>query len=547
MKLALAQINTVVGDFEHNAGAILAAATQARAAGAELVLFPELSLTGYPPLDLLERPRFWAEAQEAEHRCMTDLPPGLVAVFGNIGPRDPRAHGRRLFNQAVVARRGEILGRVSKHLIPTYDVFDEDRHFEIGPSPSAIFEIGGRRIGITICEDMWAEVEGAKRTYPVDPVQALVEAHRPELILNLSASPFSRRKLGLRRRILEGVSKKYEVFVAYGNLVGANDGLIFDGRSMVYGPGGQHLHTSPPWVSDVSVIDLERVSPSDPPLEDAIADLADALSLGIRDYVDKAGVERAVVGLSGGIDSAVTAALAVRALGPGRVRGLAMPSAYSSEGSLTDARGLAENLGIRLDEISIRPMVEAHEAALGPIFEGREPDMTEENLQSRIRCALLMAVSNKFGGVVLNTGNKSEAAVGYATIYGDAIGALSVLGDCYKHQVYGLAEWINLADEIIPFSTIEKPPSAELRPNQTDQDTLPPYERLDAILERAIEAREDPETIADVLGVELQEVRRIFHLLYAAEFKRRQFPPTLKVSGKAWTGRVYPIVQRFRD
>lgn len=547
MKLALAQINAVVGDFAHNTDAVIQAATRAHREGAELVLFPELSLTGYPPLDLLERPRFWREAENAEARCVAELPPDLVAVLGNIGVRDPRAHGRRLFNQAVVARRGEVLGRISKHLIPTYDVFDEDRHFEVGPSPSRIFEIGGRRIGITICEDVWAEVEGAKRTYPVDPVQALVEAHRPDIILNLSASPFSRRKLELRRRILESLARTHGVFVAYGNLVGANDGLIFDGRSMVYGPDGQHLHTSPSWVEDVSVVDLDQAEPSDPPPEDPVADLADALSLGIHDYVEKTGVGRAVIGLSGGIDSAVTAALAVRALGPKGVRGVAMPSAYSSEGSLRDARALATNLGIHLDEIPIRPLVEAYESSLAPLFSGLEPDLTEENLQSRIRGALLMAVTNKFGGVVLNTGNKSEAAVGYATIYGDAIGALSVLGDCYKHQVYALAEWINRGEEIIPFSTIEKPPSAELRPDQTDQDSLPPYDRLDAILERAIEAREDPETIADVLGVELEEVRRVFGLLYGAEFKRKQFPPTLKVSGKAWTGRLYPIVQRFRD
>jgi len=547
VKLALAQIDTVVGDFGHNLQAVLRSTETARSEGADLVLFPELTLTGYPPLDLLERPRFWAEAQAAEARCVERLPEGLVAVFGNLGVRDPRAHGRRLFNQAVVARRGEVLGRVSKHLIPTYDVFDEDRHFEVGPSPSQVFEIAGRRIGVTICEDVWADVEGAKRSYPVDPVLALVEAHRPDVVLNLSASPYTQRKLGLRHRILENLARTHRVFVAYGNLVGANDGLLFDGRSMIYGPDGGHLFTGPAWTEAVSVVDLETTSPTEPAAVDPVADVGEGLTVGIRDYVEKTGVERAVVGLSGGIDSAVTAALAVRALGPDRVRGVAMPSAYSSEGSRVDARALAEALGVDLEEISIRPMVEAYEGALAELFAGRPPDVAEENLQSRIRGALLMAVTNKFGGVVLNTGNKSEAAVGYATIYGDAIGALSVLGDCYKHQVYALAEWLNREGEIIPRSTIDKLPSAELRPDQTDQDSLPPYELLDRILERAIERREDPDTIAEALGVERDEVRRVFRLLYDAEFKRKQFPPTLKISGKAWTGRLYPIVQRFRD
>ncbi len=547
MKLALAQVNTIVGDFAHNQQAILQAASAAQAGGAELALFPELTLTGYPPLDLLERPRFWREAAAAEDRCIDALPEGLVVVFGNIGVRDPRSHGRRLFNQAVVARRGDVLGRVSKHLIPTYDVFDEDRFFEVGPSPSPVFEVGGCRVGITICEDVWAEVEGAKRTYPVDPVRALVESHRPDLILNISASPYTGLKLELRRRILQNLARTHRVHVAYGNLVGANDGLLFDGRSMVYGPDGRHLFTGPAWAEDVSVVDLASATPTEPPPVDATADFGEGLSVGIRDYIQKTGVGRVVVGLSGGIDSAVTAALAVRALGSDRVRGVAMPSAYSSEGSVVDAKALAENLGIVLEEISIRPMVDAYDSALAELFPGRPPDVAEENLQSRIRGALLMAVTNKSGGVVLNTGNKSEAAVGYATIYGDAIGALSVLGDCYKRQVYALAEWINRDRTIIPRSTIDKAPSAELRPGQTDQDSLPPYALLDPILERAIEAREDPETIAAALGVELGEVQRIFRLLYAAEFKRKQFPPTLKISGKAWTGRLYPIVQRFRD
>mgnify|MGYP001106402835 CR=1 FL=1 len=560
MKIALCQINTTVGDFPGNVARLLAQAEEAVSRGARIAVYPELTLPGYPPLDLLERPAFLEAAAAAESEVIARLPAGLTAVFGNVRRRPiPPVVGRALQNTAVVARRGELVARGCKALLPTYDVFDEARYFE--PGDPVCFEEAGRTVAVTICEDIWNDddlwsshdlwrdkVVGNHRLYGRDPVTEVVSAHRPSLMLNLSASPWSMGKLPVRRQVLRHLSRKHGVWFAYANLVGANDGLVFDGHSMVYGPDGAHHATAPGWGEGVTVVDTEAGHEVEPPVVPGEPhEIREALTIGIRDYLEKTGIPRVIIGLSGGIDSAVTAALAGRALGPERVIGASMPSAHSSQGSVTDAVALADNLGIECHALPIAGVFDAYARVLEGPFAGREEDVTEENLQSRIRGGLLMALANKLGGVVLNTGNKSEAAVGYATIYGDAIGALSVLGDLYKHQVYAQAELANEDGEVIPRASITKPPSAELRPGQKDADSLPDYDALDEALRLFLEARLPAEDIAARVGLPVVEVERVIRMVYAAEFKRKQFPPTIRVSRKAWVGRIYPIVQRFRE
>jgi NAD+ synthase (glutamine-hydrolysing) len=562
MKIALAQINTTVGDFDGNVAKIRSACERAAQAGAHLVVLPELAVTGYPPLDLLERTRFVERARSAEARLVDDLPEGIVAVFGNVRRRPtPPLKGRALENVAVAARRGEVLQRVVKSLIPTYDVFDEARYFEPRRIDGSVcFDLCGRKVAITICEDIWNDEDlwqnhdlwrdkapGSYRLYARDPVQELVDREQPDVVVNLSASPWALGKEEVRRRILAHLSRKHRIWLAYTNLVGGNDGLLFDGHSTVYSPRGEHVATAAAWSEDVHVVDTEAApSAPVPALRPEVA-IRDALALGVRDYLDKTGIRLALVGLSGGIDSAVTAYLAVRAVGPERVKALGMPSRYSSSGSVTDAEALAENLGIEFWRVPIEPPFAAFLDSLAPVFAGRAVDVTEENIQSRIRGVMLMAAANKLGGVVLNTGNKSEAAMGYATLYGDAIGALSVLGDLYKHQVYALAELANEDGEVIPRASITKPPSAELRPDQRDEDSLPPYDQLDEMLRLFIEHRATIEEVVEAVGVEPDVARRVNRAIYRSEFKRKQLPPTLRVSRKAWVGRVFPIVQRFEE
>lgn len=560
MKVALAQINTTPGDLEGNTRRMLERAARVAAAGADVVLFPELALPGYPPQDLLERASFVDACLAAEARLVEALPDGVVAIFGNVRPRPiPPTHGRALQNVAVVARRGEVLGHVVKSLLPTYDVFDEARYFEPAPRDQrAVFEIGGRRVGVTVCEDLWNDdalwehedlwrdkSPGHHRLYDRDPALELAEAG-VDVLVNISASPWARGKLPVRRKVLAHAAKRHGVWLAYVNLVGADDGLIFDGQSMLYRPDGELAGELSPWIEDDAVFDLSN-APAVPvaPMPRDIVKIRSALVLGVRDYFVKSGLRRAVVGLSGGIDSAVTAYVAVEALGPENVIGVGMPSQYSSDHSIADARALAENLGIRFDLMPIADIYGSMMSVLEAGFDGKAPDITEENLQSRIRGVILMAMANKHGAVVLSTGNKSEAAMGYATLYGDTIGALCVLADLYKHQVYALARLANEDRLRIPVSSIDKPPSAELRPDQVDTDSLPPYEQLDAMLEQFLEHRATAAQMAERVGVPVELAERIIRTVYRNEFKRRQLPPTLRVSRKSWVGRVYPIVQRY--
>ncbi|MCW5559388.1 MAG: NAD+ synthase [Verrucomicrobiae bacterium] len=550
MRLALAQINTTVGDLAGNEARILDAYRRAATAGVELVVMPELALTGYPPRDLLLRPSFVDAQREILQRLAAATGPvGLLVGF--VG-RNPRRPGRELTNSAALLADGGIVAVQEKTLLPTYDVFDEDRYFEPAIANEPV-SFRGRRLGITICEDLWNDEDfWPERRYRPNPAAALAEAGA-EVILNLSASPWHLRKEQTRHAMLSSLAAKTGRPVVYCNLVGGNDELVFDGQSVVYRGGGALIAQGAAFAEDLLVVDTEAGAGT--PLRERAdeAQLHDALVLGTRDYLQKCGFRSAVLGLSGGIDSAVVAALAVAALGPEQVRGLALPSEFSSSGSLSDARALAENLGIAFDIVPIQPTFAAIQSQLQPLFAGRPRDTTEENLQARLRGVTLMAMSNKFGSLLLTTGNKSELAVGYCTLYGDMCGGLAVISDVPKTWVYRLARWMN-ADALargarppIPEGSLTKPPSAELRPNQTDQDSLPPYDVLDAILDGyVVRAQSVAELVAE--GWPEAEVRRVIRLIEGSEYKRRQAAPGLKVTTKAFgVGRRVPIAQRWRE
>ncbi|MEM0962014.1 MAG: NAD+ synthase [Bacteroidota bacterium] len=566
MRIALCQINPTVGDLAGNVALVLRDARRAASAGADLAVFPELCVTGYPPQDLLDRPAFLDDVDDAVAQIARALPDGLTAIIG-APVRNETSVGKRLVNAVLLVERGEVRALVAKSLLPTYDVFDEYRYFEpaseravVEWTPAARAASGGPalRLGLHVCEDMWNNEEQAPyHLYAANPIDELA-AQGIDLFVNISASPYAVRKPDERREIIRESAREHGVAFVYVNQVGANTELIFDGGSQVQNAAGEVLWEAAPFQEDFWIWDTEADNaPIETPGADApaavTAEIHDALVLGIRDYVRKTGegvFEKALVGLSGGIDSAVTCALAVEALGADRVVGITMPSAYSSSGSVGDSRQLAEALGIEFHEVSIRPSVDAFADMLAPLFEGTDEDVAEENIQSRSRGLTLMAVSNKFGHLLLTTGNKSEMAVGYATLYGDMSGGLAVLSDVFKLEVYRLARHINAraGREVIPESTITKPPSAELKPGQVDSDSLPPYDVLDAILERYVEAQESPAVIAAETGVDRALVDRIARMVDRNEYKRRQAAPGLRISTKAFgVGRRLPIVmQRTR-
>ena len=545
MKIALLQLNSTIGDFAANRQKLVSGYHAACAQGAEFVLAPELFLCGYPPRDLLQREDF-IEANLAALAGTAQEVGAVPLCVGYVARNDDRP-GRSLRNSAAVLQNGAAIWHTHKSLLPTYDVFDEDRYFE--PAQSiAPFAFHGHRLGITICEDIWNDEDfWPERLYRRDPVKELI-AQGADLLLNLSASPWSEGKEQTRLAMLQRIARDERVPLVQVNLVGANDELIFDGHSVALNAQGEVLARGPGFAEEIRVVDLALPAPKPAVGFPAREELMyGALTLGIRDYVHKCGFQKVLIGLSGGIDSALVAALAAAALGPDKVWGVAMPSRYSSAGSLSDAADLARSLGIRYEVLPIEPVFEAAEQQLAGVFAGTKPNEAEENIQSRLRGLALMALSNKFGALVLTTGNKSEMAVGYCTLYGDMCGALAVIADVFKTDVYRLAQWINREGTVIPAASIEKPPSAELRHNQKDQDSLPPYEILDAILAAYVLQNLGPAEIVK-RGFAPATVQEVINKVTFSEYKRRQAAPGLKISPRAFgMGRRVPIAQRFRS
>src|SRR5438270_8507341 len=543
MKIALAQFNPTVGDFAGNTTRILALADRAKERGADLAVFSELCVCGYLPQDLLERPAFIERNQKELKHLASKIP--LPAIVGFVG-KNKKGTGNGISNKAALICSGKIVFEQSKMLLPTYDVFDESRYFQPA-TEQKVFGFGGEMLGITICEDVWNDKNfWAVRRYDRDPVTELA-AQGTSVIINISASPYTIDKRALRVDMLRSIALSHQLPIVYVNQVGGNDSLIFDGASVALTPDGKVAAQAAAFEEDLVLFDTATGQGEihEPPQEE-IAYAFQALVLGTRDYVQKCRFEKTLVGLSGGIDSAVVAAIAVEALGAENVLGVSMPGPYSSEGSKDDAEAVAKNLGIEVKTISISDVFDAYRAALKPVFGSRKPDVTEENVQARIRGNYLMALSNKFGSMVLSTGNKSEIAVGYCTLYGDMAGGLAVISDVPKLMVYELAKWINREREVIPTSTIEKPPSAELRPNQKDEDSLPPYEVLDRILKAYIEDLRSPHEIADHYGIDLKLVQDIALRVDRNEYKRKQAAPGLKITSRAFGfGRPFPIAQKF--
>jgi NAD+ synthetase len=541
MKIGFAQINTTIGDLAGNHHKILEAYRGLASRGADLVLAPELAITGYPPQDLVFKSRFVPlnlATLEALHSEIGRVPLLVGFVDVNAGPGQP------FHNAAALLQKGEPRRVFHKSLLPTYDVFDEDRYFEPASSVAPV-EIAGIKIGVTICEDIWTEKYLPRRLYGSAPVESLI-AQGAQTLVNLSASPFTIGKPARRVEMLGQLASQHHIPIAYCNAVGGNDQLVFDGNSLVIGADGSLRARLEPFAEDLAVIDTAHdFAPIAYRFQDEPEELHDALCLGLRDYVRKCGFKSVVLGLSGGIDSAVTAALAVRGLGPENVLGVTMPTQYSSSGSVEDSRALARNLGIRCLTISIKESFEVFREQFREIFAGLPEDTTEENMQPRLRAMTLMALSNKFGSLLLTTGNKSELAVGYCTLYGDMAGGLAVISDVPKTMVYRLAEWINRDREIIPGASIEKPPSAELKPDQRDADTLPPYEILDPILELYVEQQLSVSEIV-ARGWDEKTVRWVQRRVDLNEYKRAQSVPGLKVTSRAFgLGRKMPVAQRF--
>ena len=543
MKIALGQINPTIGDFTGNSKKIIESSRQALAQGAEMVLFPELAVCGYPPRDLLEKPAFVERNTQVVNEIAQAVPQ-ITIVCGFVSPAKVET-GKSVMNSAAVLRQGAVQFVQSKMLLPTYDVFDEMRYFDPAESQK-LLPLGGKEFALTICEDAWNDKHfWHRRLYRVDPVDELLHAGG-NMVLNISASPFHLGKRELRRQMLATIARDNKVPVLFVNQVGGNDSLIFDGSSMVIAPDGRIVAQAKSFEEDLVIFDSETMQGA---MHDQVAvgmpSAYAALALGTRDYVRKCGFSKVVIGLSGGIDSALTAAIAVDALGKENVTGIAMPSQYSSEHSIKDARELACKLGIRFEVIAIGNVFDGYRKALAPLFAGMTEDVAEENLQSRIRGNILMAFSNKFGALVLTTGNKSEVGVGYCTLYGDMVGGLGVISDVPKTMVYELSRYVNSLKPVIPQSTIDKPPSAELRPGQKDSDTLPPYEVLDNILEDYVEDYHTAEQIAADRGYDVKLVRDVIRMIERSEYKRQQAAPGLKITPKAFgLGRRFPIAQK---
>lgn len=551
MKIALAQINPIVGDVTGNARKIVDFAVRAVGDEADLVVFPEMCVTGYPPLDLLDNPVF-IDASIAAVAWIAEHVPADLGVLIGAPVWNPESSGKKLLNAAILLENGQEAGRAYKMLLPTYDVFDEYRYFEPA-SEMRVLSFRGVRLGVSVCEDMWNFDDYAEyHTYAADPLEELARAGI-DLFVNISASPFSEGKHAVRNDLLNRICDRFKLPFVLVNQVGANTEVLFDGDSRVHGADGTLLLCAPSFEESLLVwdseIDSKVDSELDASLHERVHDLHNALVMGIRDYAEKTDIfKKTLIGLSGGIDSAVTCALAVEALGADRVVGITLPSEISSPGSVEDSHLLARNLGIEFHDISIRPAVNAFTVMLERLFSRSIRGITEENIQARTRGLTLMAVSNKFDYLLLTTGNKSELSMGYATLYGDMSGGLAVLSDVFKTQVYELAEYINsrAGYDVIPDNTITKPPSAELSENQRDEDTLPPYAILDEILRRYIELREDVSVIVDRTDFEPDLVQHVLRAVDQNEYKRRQAAPGLRVSGKAFgLGRRLPIVMRY--
>ena len=542
MRIGIAQINPVVGDLAGNYDKILAAYQRLAAKGAELVLAPELALTGYPPQDLVFKSRFVPQNLafiERLHQSIGNVP----LIVGFVDRNEGR--GKPFYNAAALLERGQPIRTSYKTLLPTYDVFDEDRYFEPGEG-GEIFDLSGKKIGITICEDIWTKDYLPRPLYEQELIRGL-EAKGADLIVNLSASPFALGKLAVRREMVAALARSHHVPIVYCNVVGGNDQLVFDGSSLAFNAQGGLIAQLPAFASAEELVETDSRETISPPLAGPMEELFAALSLGVKDYLAKCGFKSVVLGLSGGIDSAVVAAIAVNALGKENVVGVSMPSPYSSRGSIEDALTLARNLEISCLQIPIADAFAAFKAQFKKIFAGYPEDTTEENMQSRLRGMILMSLSNKFGHLLLTTGNKSELAVGYCTIYGDMAGGLAVISDVPKTMVYRLARWINREREIIPAATIEKPPSAELKPGQVDQDSLPPYELLDQILHLYVEKNQSAREIV-AQGFDEKVVRWIQRRVDLNEYKRAQAAPGIKVTTRAFgVGRRMPIAQQYRD
>lgn len=554
MKIAIAQLNPTIGDLVGNSQQILVAAHKAKEQGADLLLTPELSLCGYPPKDLLLNPSFIAALDHNLQQLAQNLPSQLRVLVGTVIPNSQAENRgeKALFNSVALLEKGEIKQIFHKRLLPTYDVFDEDRYFESGKS-SKLFEWGNIRLGVTICEDLWNDEDfWGKRSYTVNPIAELVN-QGANLIVNLSASPYRLQKQPLRESLLGHMVDRYQVPIIYVNQVGGNDDLIFDGNSFALNQSGKMVFRAAAFQEDLAYLEWSDSQKDLLPSaiqtlpKTAEAELFAALVLGVQDYARKCGFCQAILGLSGGIDSSLVAAIAVAALGAKNVLGILMPSPYSSDHSLDDAQALVENLGIKSETIAIGPLMTAYDQQLAPLFTGTDFGIAEENLQSRIRGNLLMAIANKFGHLLLSTGNKSEMAVGYCTLYGDMNGGLAVIADLPKTRVFSLGHWLNRDREIIPNNVLTKPPSAELKPGQLDQDSLPPYDILDAILDLLIHHHQSAEQIIQA-GYEATTVYQICRLVSRAEFKRKQAAPVLKVTDRAFgTGWRMPIAGRWFD